>query len=202
VYSLVAEQHSLLPTQRSCARTTAGSRPPLLILCSPVAEHCAILTAGRSVTEPRRADERRSCERAFAYRKNRHFIGERTPCNQERGALAPRGFTTATAPAFVSAPMAVSPRLCGSVPESAFPEPRRAHERRSWLCIRSSLNSIRFSRHSDRMTEPRRANERRSCERAFAYRKNRLFLGERTPCNQERGRQPPVGSLPRLHRRS
>jgi hypothetical protein len=33
---------------------------------------------------PRRANARRSCERAFAYRKNRHFLGDRTPCNQER----------------------------------------------------------------------------------------------------------------------
>jgi len=54
------------------------------------------------------------------------------------------------------------PRLCGSVPANAFPQPRRADERRSWSCIRSTPNSIRFSRHSDRVTEPRRAHARRS----------------------------------------
>jgi hypothetical protein len=58
-------------------RTTAGSRPPLLV------------------------------ERAFVHRKNRFSPADiRTP-TKERGASAPRGFTTATAPAFVSAPMAV-----------------------------------------------------------------------------------------------
>jgi hypothetical protein len=38
------------------------------------------------VVEPRRAHARRSCEHAFAYRKNRFFAGRRSDRNQERGA--------------------------------------------------------------------------------------------------------------------
>jgi hypothetical protein len=46
-----------------------------------------------------------------------------------------------------------------------YSHPRRADARRSWLCVRSSLNNIRFSRHTDRTTEPRRADARSSCFR-------------------------------------
>jgi hypothetical protein len=57
-------------------------------------------------------------------------------------------------------PSAVRRDLVEAPLQVRYSHPRRAHARRSWLCVRSSLNNIRFSRHTDRMTEPRRADGR------------------------------------------
>jgi hypothetical protein len=59
-------------------------------------ENCHLAVAG-AFTEPRRADTRRSCYCAFVHRKRRYFTGERSCCNQERGASAPRGMYPAHA---------------------------------------------------------------------------------------------------------
>jgi hypothetical protein len=95
----------------------------------------------------------------------------RRECNWRSWAHAP-----AVSRDFAEAPLQVR-----------YPRPRRADARRSWLCVRSSLNNIRFSRHSDRMTEPRRADARRSCERAFVHRKNRFFADKRSRSNTRAG---------------
>jgi hypothetical protein len=148
----------------------------------------------------------------------------RTPCNQERGASAPRGFTTATAPAFVSAPMAVSRdfaeaflqvrfpnthggltnvapgRTCVCASQKSFFAGGYSHTNRRaggvsppWVRYRD-CTGVRERTDGGRprlcgsvpesaFPGPRRAHERRSCERAFAYRKNRHFSGGRTLYN-------------------
>jgi hypothetical protein len=79
------------PRTARVMRTTAGSRPPLSVVLTTAAEHYAILLAQRASCEPRRAYARRSWYCAFVHRKRRYFTGERSCCNQERGASAPRG---------------------------------------------------------------------------------------------------------------
>ena len=173
-------RHAPLPLRYSL--TTAGSRPPLL------------------------------GERAFVHRKNRFFAGKRSRSNKGAGGVSPpwepctrgqrlkitqsrrwyksRTFAApldATAPAFVGTLPAVSRDFAEAPLQVRYPRPRRADARRSWLCVRSSLNNIRFSRHSDRMTEPRRAHARRSCERAFVHRKSRFFAARRPHRNTRAG---------------
>jgi hypothetical protein len=53
---------------------TAGSRPPLLVAFSVASEHCSILIRNRSRHTPRRADARRSWERAFVHRECRFSL--------------------------------------------------------------------------------------------------------------------------------
>jgi hypothetical protein len=57
--------------------------PTHLLVSSPVAEHCPIFTAQRSYRTPRRADARRSWERAFVQREYRFSQGTNV-LHQER----------------------------------------------------------------------------------------------------------------------
>jgi hypothetical protein len=102
-------------------KPTAGLRPPLSVVLTISRRNYAILLAvaeceprrappaalgcvddsrrtttpsclaQRASCEPRRAYARRSWYCAFVHRKRRYFTGERSCCNQERGASAPRG---------------------------------------------------------------------------------------------------------------
>jgi hypothetical protein len=105
-------------------RTTAGSRPPLLRMCVSILRQAYVASNVRSctksgwrepavrrgrfgsakngghcrfVTEPRRADARRSCEHAFVHRKNRFFVGGHSHGNTRAGGRKPpRGMRAST----------------------------------------------------------------------------------------------------------
>jgi hypothetical protein len=67
--------------------TTVGSRPPLFVVRSLATGQCSILTTQRLYHEPRRADARRSCERACRHCKM--GISKRTPACIRRGLCTP-----------------------------------------------------------------------------------------------------------------
>jgi hypothetical protein len=114
-----------------------------------------LLSHHRRFTHPRRADDRRSCERAFVHRKRRHFAGDRAPCKAPRagGVSPPWGAVRMRARNGKSRTLPLQTR---------FAHPRRAGDCRSRLPIRSSPNSARLLSHDRRFTHPRRADDRRS----------------------------------------
>jgi hypothetical protein len=78
-------RHRIHPPQGSCkseSEPTAGSRPPLFVVRSLATGQCSILTTQRSYHEPRRADARRSCERANSRRRDRLSPTRRTSCTK------------------------------------------------------------------------------------------------------------------------
>jgi hypothetical protein len=108
-------------------------------------------------TEPRRADPCRSCERAFVRRKNR-FSPANVRSATRAGGVSPRGAHSARefgTPKLVALPLqpwfptsgrlaSVAGRKCSQL-QLRYSHPRRAHARRSWLCIRRSPNITRLS---------------------------------------------------------
>jgi hypothetical protein len=73
-------------------------------------------------SHPRRADARRSCERAFLQRKRRYFHGERTPFTAPgAGGVSPPWFRYRDCTSVPGHSDGSLPRLCSSVPASAFP---------------------------------------------------------------------------------
>jgi hypothetical protein len=116
----------------------------------------------RSVA-PRRADARCSCEWAFAHRKNRFFARRRPYTNTGAGGVSPPWYLyNASATAIRTYTVGGLPNKGACVCANVFRHPRRADARRSWLCVRYSLNEVRFSLRNVRITEPRRADARRS----------------------------------------
>jgi hypothetical protein len=169
---------------------TAGSRPPLLILCSPVAEDCAILTARRSVTEPRRAHARRSllCIRSPLnnVRSSRDSVRITEPRRADarrsrlnvRSCIAKNRFSPADIRTPTQERGASAPRGFANALASAFPAhygQRSPNQNHGGLTNVAPVNV-------------------RLCIAKIVF----SPAGIRTP-TEERGRQPPVGSLPRLH---
>jgi hypothetical protein len=155
--------------QRRPAHTIGGAADNRARVCAnvfPQPRRADVRGAGRNrpqlqrrYSQPRRADTRCSCACAFLHRKNR-ILPANDRCNSARsgGRQPPRGFATATAPAFLGTATLVTPSLTGTL-----------FEQRCCKCISIGI------------TQPRRADARRSCERAFLHRKRRYFHGERTP---------------------
>jgi hypothetical protein len=137
------------------------------------------------------------------------FADRRHKERRERGALAPRGFATATAPALVSSLSAVSRDFAKAPCPVRFPEPRRADEHRS----RRKRTPLQL-----RYSHPRRANARRSLL-MYVRTSKKLFFSPasvRTRKTRAGGVSPPwfryrdctgvrqltAGSLPRLCQRA
>ena len=106
---------------------------------------------------------------------NRASCAERTSCNQERGASAPRGmYSECELETRKSSALRLQPWFPTSggltlVPGRKRPQlqlryahARRAHARRSWLCIRQSPNITRLSPDGVLIPVPQRADEGRS----------------------------------------
>jgi hypothetical protein len=92
------------------------------------------------VTEPRRADARRSCKRAFVYRTSRSFAGK---CPHRRttksGGRKPPMVTINANATAIRTPSAVRRTIALVSAQTCFPHPRRADARRSWLHTRLRL---------------------------------------------------------------
>jgi hypothetical protein len=173
---------------------------------------------------PRRADARRSCERAFVHRKNRFFAEGRSHCSTRAGGVSPPwGLLTRMQQPLAHTLSAV--RRTGALvsAQTCLPHPLRADARRS---LRSSVadrgliftaqGRFHTPRWADarragrkrsqlqlRYSHPRRADARRSCGRAFLHRKNRFFAEGRSHCSTRAGGvSPPWYRCTRWRRRS
>jgi hypothetical protein len=100
------------------------------------------------------------------------------------GGVSPPWFATATPPAFVSTPSAVSSDLAEAFLQVRFPN---THGGLTPVAGRTRPQlQLRYSR-------PRRADACRSCACAFVHRTNRFFADNRSHCTKSGGRKPPVG---------
>jgi hypothetical protein len=144
--------------------------------------HGGLTVAGRKrpqlqlrYSHPRRADPRRSCECAFVHRKNPHLLTDRTPFTKSGGHKPPRGMFSVCEPeTWKSDALPLQPWFptsAGLTPVAGrkrpqlqlrYSHPRRAHARRSWLCIRRSPNITRLSPDGALIPVPQRADEGRS----------------------------------------
>jgi hypothetical protein len=118
------------------------------------------------ITQPRRADARRSCERAFLHRERRYFHGERTPFTAPgAGGVSPPwdllGMRTRNGQ---NHRIATADAVCN---------PQRADGRHCCSSVRLLPANDPFLQHAIGITQPRRADARRSCGCAFVHRKNR-----------------------------
>jgi hypothetical protein len=140
--------------------TTAGTRPPLLTRTCVCASQKSFFRRKTFATQYKSGGRKPHVGTPHANATTGDH-GKPAPIKES----APLWFITATAPAFVGTLPAASRDFAEAPLQVRYPRPRRADARRSWLCVRSSLNNIRFSRHTDRTTEPRRADARSSCFR-------------------------------------
>jgi hypothetical protein len=168
------------------------------------------LAVAGAVTEPRRADARRSFWARVCASKKSFFADERALCNARAGGVSPPWYVLG---------MRTRLRESHALPlQTRFAHPRRADARRSWLRVRQPLDNVRFSRHSIRLpnhggltpaalacvfgqpldnvrfsrysdwfTEPRRADARRSRERAFVHREWRYLSANRRRVSRSAG---------------
>jgi hypothetical protein len=106
--------------------------------CSPKIVRYAL--QARAVTEPRRADARRSCKRAFVYRTSRSFAGK---CPHHRttksGGRKPPVVTINANATAIRTPSAVRRTIALVSAQTCFPHPRRADGRRFWFHTRLRL---------------------------------------------------------------
>jgi hypothetical protein len=85
---------------------------------------------------PRRADARRSCERAFVHRKNRFFRRRTFDMQHKSGGRKPPVVTiNGNATAMLTYTVGSPPNDRACVCAASFPHPRRADARRS--CLRT-----------------------------------------------------------------
>jgi hypothetical protein len=76
-----------------------------------------------ALVKPRRADARRSCERAFVHRKNRFFADKRSHCNKSGGRKPPVVTINANAMAIPTHIVGGQPKKCACVYANEFPAP-------------------------------------------------------------------------------
>jgi hypothetical protein len=128
------------------------------------------------VTEPRRADARRSCKRAFVYRTSRSFTGK---CPHRRttksgGRKPPVVTINANATAIRTHTVGGVPNNRARVCANMFPTPT-AGSRPPLLVAYTAAAADRRFRFARTLRYPRRADARRSCECAFVHRECRYF---------------------------
>jgi hypothetical protein len=157
----------------AASHSKSGRREPTVASPTRLQEICGISRTTFECPDPRRADARRSFSACVCTSQKSFF--RRQPFAQQfksGGRKPPRGFATATAPAFVSMVPAVSRESAATFPLVSFPNPRLTDARRSFSACVCTLQKSFFRRQP------------------FAQQ------------FKSGGRKPPVGSLPLLHRRS